>query len=164
MRGKSWYPMRKERDSELMTYKEKLKQADREARAALVGLAATIIVWLLFGFGVAQTGVVVFSTPLWVFTGCLGTFACAIVVSLGRWQGASSKTSSSNRSSPSPMRGRAMAMQGNPLVLIPVVVFLAFSIGLALFVRIRATAIRRTGPSSPSTSSARAALAASCSP
>ena len=46
MRGKSWYPMRKERDSELMT------------------------------------GVVVFSTPLWVFTGCLGTFACAIVVSL----------------------------------------------------------------------------------
>ena len=23
-----------------------------------------------------------FSTPLWVFTGCLGTFACAIVVSL----------------------------------------------------------------------------------
>ncbi len=29
-------------------------------------------------------------------------------------------------------------MQGNPLVLIPVVVFLAFSIGLALFVRIRA--------------------------
>ena len=54
--------MRKERDSELMTYKEKLKQADREARAALVGLAATSVVW--------------------VFTGCLGTFACAIVVSL----------------------------------------------------------------------------------
>ena len=82
MRGKSWYPMRKERDSELMTYKEKLKQADREARAALVGLAATIVVWLLLGFGVAQTGIVVFSTPLWVFTGCLGTFACAIVVSV----------------------------------------------------------------------------------
>ena len=31
-----------------------------------------------------------------------------------------------------------MAMQGNPLVLIPVVVFLAFSIGLALVVRMRA--------------------------
>ncbi|MGN0059258.1 MAG: YhdT family protein [Coriobacteriales bacterium] len=65
-----------------MTYKEKLKQADREARAALVGLAATIVVWLLLGFGVAQTGIEVFSTPLWVFTGCLGTFACAIIVSL----------------------------------------------------------------------------------
>lgn len=65
-----------------MTYKEKLKQADREARAALVGLAVTVVVWLLLGFGVAQTGIEVFSTPLWVFTGCLGTFACAIVVSL----------------------------------------------------------------------------------
>lgn len=65
-----------------MTYKEKLKQANREARAALVGLAATIVVWLLLGFGVAQTGIEILSTPLWVLTGCLGTFACAIVVSL----------------------------------------------------------------------------------
>lgn len=65
-----------------MTYEEKLKQANREARAAVVGLVVTIAVWALLGFGVAQTGIVVFSTPLWVFTGCLGTFICAVVVAI----------------------------------------------------------------------------------
>ena len=65
-----------------MTYREKLKQADREARAAIIGLVVTIVVWALLGFGVAQTGIVVFSTPLWVITGCIGTFVCAIVVAI----------------------------------------------------------------------------------
>ena len=65
-----------------MTYREKLKQADREARAAIIGLVVTIVVWALLGFGVAQTGIVVFSTPLWGITGCIGTFACAIVVAI----------------------------------------------------------------------------------
>jgi uncharacterized membrane protein YhdT len=65
-----------------MTYKEKLRQADKEARAAVIGLIATAIVWALLGFGLAGTGIVVFSTPLWVITGCLGTFAFAIVVAV----------------------------------------------------------------------------------
>ena len=65
-----------------MTYEEKLRQANREARAAVVGLIVTIAVWAVLGFGVAQTGVVVFSTPLWIITGCLGTLACAIVVAV----------------------------------------------------------------------------------
>lgn len=55
-----------------MTYKEKLQQANREALAAVIGLVATIVVWALLGFGVAQTGIVVFSTPLWIITGCFG--------------------------------------------------------------------------------------------
>lgn len=63
-----------------MTYKEKLRQANREALAAVIGLGATIIVWALLGFGVAQTGIVVFSTPLWVITGCFGTFAFTVVL------------------------------------------------------------------------------------
>ena len=65
-----------------MTYKEKLQQANREALAAVIGLVATIVVWALLGFGVAQTGIVVFSTPLWVITGCVGTFAFAVVLSI----------------------------------------------------------------------------------
>lgn len=65
-----------------MTYRDKLKQADREARAALVGLIITIAVWAILGFGVAQTGLVVLSTPLWIITGCLGTFACAVIISI----------------------------------------------------------------------------------
>ena len=69
------------RDS-IMTYAEKLKQANREARAAVIGLVATVIVWALLGFGVAASGIVVFSTPLWIITGCFGTFAFAIVVAV----------------------------------------------------------------------------------
>lgn len=65
-----------------MTYKEKLQQANREALAAVIGLVATIIVWALLGFGVAQTGIVVFFTPLWVITGCFGTFVFAVVLSI----------------------------------------------------------------------------------
>lgn len=65
-----------------MTYKEKLQQANREALAAVIGLVATIVVWALLGFGVAQTGIIVFSTPLWVITGCSGTFAFAVVLSI----------------------------------------------------------------------------------
>ena len=65
-----------------MTYAEKLKQANREARAAVIGLVATVIVWALLGFGVAASGIVVFSTPLWIITGCFGTFAFAIVVAV----------------------------------------------------------------------------------
>ena len=65
-----------------MTYREKLQQADKEARAAIIGLVVTIAVWALLGFGIAQTGIVVLSTPLWVITGCIGTFICAVVVAI----------------------------------------------------------------------------------
>lgn len=65
-----------------MTYKEKLQQANGEALAAVIGLVATIVVWALLGFGVAQTGIVVFSTPLWIITGCFGTFVFAVVLSI----------------------------------------------------------------------------------
>lgn len=65
-----------------MTYREKLRQANREAIAAVIGLAATIVVWAALGFGVAAMGIVVFSTPLWVITGCVGTFAFAVLVAV----------------------------------------------------------------------------------
>lgn len=65
-----------------MRYEDKLRQADREARAALAGLAATIIVWAACGFGLAPSGVYVFSTPLWVVAGCGGTFLFAVGVAV----------------------------------------------------------------------------------
>ncbi len=65
-----------------MLYAEKLKQANREARAAVVGLIVTIVAWSLLGFGVAQTGIIVFSTPLWVITGCVGSFLFAVAVAI----------------------------------------------------------------------------------
>lgn len=63
-----------------MKYKDKLRQANREALAAVLGLAATIVVWAFLGFGVAQTDIIVFSTPLWIITGCFGTFLFAVVL------------------------------------------------------------------------------------
>lgn len=63
-----------------MKYKDKLRQANREALAAVIGLLAVIVVWAALGFGVAQTGIIVFSTPLWIITGCFGTFLFAVVL------------------------------------------------------------------------------------
>ena len=65
-----------------MQYKDKLKQADREAKAACIGLCGTIIVWALCGFGVSCFNVEICSIPLWILTGCGGTFLFAAGVSL----------------------------------------------------------------------------------
>ena len=65
-----------------MKYEDKLKQCNKECKAALIGLVFTILVWLLCGFGLANVDIVVFSTPLWILAGLGGTFlfACAFSV------------------------------------------------------------------------------------
>lgn len=65
-----------------MDYKEKLKQTNKEALVAVISLVLVIIVWALSGFGVAATGIVVFSTPLWVVTGCFGTFLFTVLLTV----------------------------------------------------------------------------------
>lgn len=65
-----------------MTYREKLLQADREAKAAVVGLVLTIVVWLVCGIGLSGLDVKVFGTPLWIIGGTLGTWAFSIVVAV----------------------------------------------------------------------------------
>lgn len=68
------------------TYREKLLQANREARATLVALAFVVAAWLVGGFGLSAFDIELFSTPIWVFGGTLGVWAAAIVaaVVLGR--------------------------------------------------------------------------------
>ena len=66
----------------MLTYKQKHEQANREALATVVALVVTIVVWIVCGFGLAGLDVQVFHTPLWVVGGTLGTWACAIVVSV----------------------------------------------------------------------------------
>lgn len=65
-----------------MTYREKLAQADREAKAAVVCLALTIIVWFACGIGLSGLDVKVFGTPLWIIGGTIGTWVFAIVVAV----------------------------------------------------------------------------------
>lgn len=65
-----------------MNYKDKLQQANKEAKAAVVALFLTIIVWIVAGFGVAPLQIVVFNTPLWIITGCFGTWIFAIAAAV----------------------------------------------------------------------------------
>lgn len=65
-----------------MNYKEKLQQANKEAKAALVALVLTVLVWIVSGFGVAPLNIVIFNTPLWIITGCFGTWIFAVIAAV----------------------------------------------------------------------------------
>ena len=68
------------------TYREKMAQANREAKATVVALAAVVAVWIVAGFGLSAFDIEAFNTPIWVFGGTLGTWVAAIAaaVILGR--------------------------------------------------------------------------------
>lgn len=55
-------------------------QIRREAAATLAVLLLIILFWLVAGFGAAQIDLVVWSLPLWVITGCIGTWIFAIAL------------------------------------------------------------------------------------
>lgn len=65
-----------------MNYKDKLQQANKEAKAAVVALFLTVLVWAIAGFGVSPLNIVVFNTPLWIITGCFGTWFFAIAAAV----------------------------------------------------------------------------------
>lgn len=67
------------------TYREKLMQANREAKATLVGLAVVVAVWIVGGFGLSTLDIEIFSTPIWVIGGTVGTWIAALAVSV--WLG-----------------------------------------------------------------------------
>lgn len=64
----------------LLRYADKMKQAHREACAAVIALVATILVWIALGFGLSGTNLEVFHTPLWIVGGTLGTWIFSIIV------------------------------------------------------------------------------------
>ena len=65
-----------------MLYRERMRQANREAKVTLFGAAIVVICWLVFGFGLYGIDIVIFSTPLWIIMGCLGTWVVAMIVSI----------------------------------------------------------------------------------
>ena len=66
----------------LSSYRDKLVQTNREAKATVVALAVVVAVRLVGGFGLAGTGVQVFSTPLWIIVGCVGTWVVAVIAAV----------------------------------------------------------------------------------
>ena len=69
-----------------LTYRQKMLQANKEAKATVVSLVLCIVVWAVAGFGLAGLDVKVFGTPVWIIGGTVGTwvFAIAVVVFLAK--------------------------------------------------------------------------------
>ena len=65
-----------------MKRSDKFRQANREAKATVVAAAAVIIFWCLAGFGLADSDITIYNTPLWVWGGWLGTWLFAILVTI----------------------------------------------------------------------------------
>ena len=65
-----------------ITYGEKHKIANHEAKCTLIALIVLICIWCLAGFGLACCPFEIFHTPIWVFAGTVGTWICAILVSV----------------------------------------------------------------------------------
>ena len=57
------------------TYREKLLQANREAKATVVVLVLTVLVWIAGGFGLAGLDIEIFETPIWIIGGTIGPSA-----------------------------------------------------------------------------------------
>lgn len=70
------------RRKQIVTYAEKMRQANREAKATLVALVAIVLVWLVCGIGLAGSDIEVFHTPIWIIGGTIGTWFSAIVAAV----------------------------------------------------------------------------------
>jgi len=67
-----------------MKQSDKFRQANKEALATCVATLAIVGFWWLAGFGLSESQIKIYSTPLWVWGGCVGTwiFACIVVLYL----------------------------------------------------------------------------------
>lgn len=66
----------------IVTYRDKMRQANREAAASVAALAVIAAAWLAGGIGLAGSGIEVFSTPIWIIAGTVGTWAVAVVAAV----------------------------------------------------------------------------------
>lgn len=65
-----------------MKRSDKFRQANREALATVIATIAVIIFWCLTGFGLADSDITFWHTPLWVWGGCVGIWLFAIAVTV----------------------------------------------------------------------------------
>ena len=66
----------------LATYAAKMRQANREAVATVVALAVIVAAWFAGGIGLADSGIEVFSTPVWIIGGTVGTWLVAVLAAI----------------------------------------------------------------------------------
>ena len=65
---------------DLVSYKQKMDQANSEAKATVVALVVMVVAWIALGFGLANVDVTIFHTPLWVIGATLGVYVVSIVI------------------------------------------------------------------------------------
>ena len=64
----------------MMKRSDKFRQANREAAATIAAAAAVIIFWYAAGFGLEHIKLDILHTPLWFWTGVVGTWIFATLV------------------------------------------------------------------------------------
>ena len=65
-----------------LTYRQKMLQANKEAKATVVSLVLCIAVWAAAGFGLSGLDAKVFGTPVWIIGGTVGTWLFAVAVAV----------------------------------------------------------------------------------
>ena len=63
-----------------MKRSEQFRQANREAKTTVVATVVVILFWIVSGFGLAGSDIVIFDTPIWVIGGCIVSWLFAVVV------------------------------------------------------------------------------------
>ncbi len=63
-----------------MKREDKFKQIAKEARAVLWALIAIILFWIVAGLGISRLDITILHTPLWVITGCVGTWIFSVII------------------------------------------------------------------------------------
>lgn len=66
----------------LTTYAEKMQQTNREARATVVALLVIALAWFVGGIGLSHLDIEVFSTPIWIIGGTVGTWIVAVAAAI----------------------------------------------------------------------------------
>lgn len=64
------------------TYAEKMLQANKEAKATVVALILTILVWIAGGFGLSGLDMQIMGTPVWIIGGTVGVWVFALLVTV----------------------------------------------------------------------------------
>lgn len=64
------------------TYAAKMRQANREALATVAALFVIVVAWLSWGIGLADSDIELFSTPIWIIGGCVGTWIVAVLAAI----------------------------------------------------------------------------------
>lgn len=63
-----------------MKRSEQFRQANREAKTTVLATVVVILFWIVSGFGLAGSDIVIFDTPIWVIGGCIVSWLFAVVV------------------------------------------------------------------------------------